>query len=170
MSFTVSQINQLNRAEFVRVIGPVFERSPWIAELAWLKKPFYDLKQLHDTLCETVNNSDEEKQLALICAHPDLVGRAAQAGTLTRESANEQAYAGLNQLSPEEIDLFQMQNATYKNKFGFPFVVCARLNKKEAMLAGFEWRLKNPREQEIKTALEEILKIAELRLRDLISN
>jgi OHCU decarboxylase len=115
-----------------------------------------------------VKNSGKKKQLALIRAHPDLVGRAAAAGTLTRESAREQAGAGLNKLSPEEAALFQNQNTAYKNKFGFPFVICARLNKKRAILAGFERRLKNSREQEIKTALEEIFKIAELRLRDLI--
>ena len=170
MSFTVAQINRLGQAEFVRVIGPVFEHSPWIAELTWLKKPFSDSKQLYATLCETVRNSGGEKQLALICAHPDLVGRAARAGTLTRESNNEQAAAGLTALAPEEIEMFQMQNAAYTNKFGFPFVICARLNKKTAILAGFETRLKNSREQEIKTALEEIFKIAELRLRDLIAN
>ena len=49
-------------------------------------------------------------------------------------------------------------------------MICARLNKKDTILAGFEQRLKNSREQEVKTALEEIFKIAELRLRDLISN
>ena len=117
-----------------------------------------------------MKNSGEEKQLALIRAHPDLAGRAALAGTLTRESTSEQAGAGLNNLSPDEIELFQKQNAAYKNKFGFPFVICARLNKKEAILAGFEQRLKNSRGQEIKTALEEIFKIAELRLRDLITD
>jgi OHCU decarboxylase len=170
MSLTISQLNQLGRKEFVRVVGPVFEHSPWIAESAWLKKPFADLENLHQELCEIVKNSGEEKQLALIRAHPDLVGKIALAGQLTKESTNEQASAGLNKLSPEEIDLFQNQNAAYKNKFGFPFVICARLNKKAAILAGFETRLKNSREQEIKTALEEIFKIAELRLRDLIPN
>jgi len=107
------------------------------------------------------------KQLALIRAHPDLVGRATLAGTLTRESTGEQASAGLNALSPAEIALFQKQNAAYREKFGFPFVICARLNKKEAILAGFEHRLKNSPEQEIPAALGEIFKIAELRLRDL---
>jgi 2-oxo-4-hydroxy-4-carboxy-5-ureidoimidazoline decarboxylase len=76
----------------------------------------------------------------------------------------------LSKLSPKEIDLFQIQSAAYRKKFGFPFVICARLNKKEAILTGFEQRLKNSREQEIKTALEEICKIAEFRLRDLISS
>jgi OHCU decarboxylase len=170
MSLTISQLNQLGQTEFVRVVGPVFEHSSWIAETTWLKKPFADLENLHATLCETVKNSGEEKQLALIRAHPDLVGRAALAGTLTTASTNEQTSAGLKKLPPKEIDLFQKQNAAYKNKFSFPFVICARLNKKVAILAGFEARLKNSREQEIKTALEEIFKIAELRLRDLIAD
>ena len=145
MSLTISQLNQFDQTEFARVVGPVFEHSPWIAEAAWLKRPFANPAQLHYALCETVQNSTEEKQLALIRAHPDLVGRAAIAGTLTRESSGEQAGAGLNRLSPEEIDLFQKQNDAYKNKFGFPFVICARLNKKDAILAGFERRLNHSR-------------------------
>ena len=79
------------------------------------------------------------------------------------------ASAGLNQLSPGEVALFQKNNATYQAKFGFPFVICARLNKKQAILGGFEQRLKNSRAQEIQAALAEIFKIAEFRLRDLVS-
>jgi OHCU decarboxylase len=120
-------------------------------------------------MCAVVRQSGEDRQLALIRAHPDLVGRAALAGTLTKESTGEQASAGLNRLTPEEVALFQRQNAAYQEKFGFPFVICARLNKKEAILAGFERRLKNSRAEEMKTALEEIFKIAELRLKDLIA-
>jgi 2-oxo-4-hydroxy-4-carboxy-5-ureidoimidazoline decarboxylase len=116
-----------------------------------------------------VKNAGEDRQIALIRAHPDLVGRAALAGTLTAESASEQAAAGLNVLSTDEIAWFQRQNAAYQDKFGFPFVICARLNKKTSILNGFEQRLKNPRPQEIQIALEEIFKIAEFRLRDLIS-
>jgi OHCU decarboxylase len=153
--------------EFVRIVGPVFEHSPWIAEVAWAKRPFASVEKLHSALCQTVREAGEEKQRALIRAHPDLVGRAALDGTLTRESTGEQASAGLNKLSPEEITLFQKQNAAYREKFGFPFVICARLNKKEAILVGFERRLKNSHKQEIQAALEEIFKIAELRLRDL---
>jgi 2-oxo-4-hydroxy-4-carboxy-5-ureidoimidazoline decarboxylase len=165
---SLSQLNLFSRDEFIRAIGSAFENSPRIAETTFAKKPFTNLENLHRALCETVKNSGEGKQLALIRAHPDLVGKIALAGQLTKESTNEQASAGLNKLSPEEINLFQKQNAAYKNRFGFPFVICARLNKKEAILAGFERRLKNSPEQEIKTALEEIFKIAELRLRDLI--
>jgi 2-oxo-4-hydroxy-4-carboxy-5-ureidoimidazoline decarboxylase len=167
---TISQINQLAQNDFVRAIGPVFEHSPWIAEMTLGEKPFANLDNLHRALCETVKNSNEEKQLDLIRAHPDLAGKFALSGKLAKESTNEQAGAGLNQLTQEEIHLFQRQNAAYKEKFDFPFVICARLNKKEAILAGFERRLQNSRDHEIKTALEEIFKIAELRLRDLIQD
>ena len=164
---SISQINSLPPSDFTRIFGGVFEHSPWIAEASDRKRPFQSFEQLHHALCETVRNAPLEKQLALIQAHPDLVGRAALAGTLTKESTNEQASAGLNNLSPQEIALFQKQNTAYREKFGFPFVICARLNKKEAIIAGFERRLENTRDQEIKAALEEIFKIADLRLRDL---
>jgi 2-oxo-4-hydroxy-4-carboxy-5-ureidoimidazoline decarboxylase len=167
MPFTISKLNDLTQAEFTRLVGPVFEHSPWIAEAAWSQWPFTSVEQLHAALCQTVRAAGQEKQLALIRAHPDLVGRAALAGALTRESTGEQAGAGLNALSPAEMALFQKQNAAYREKFGFPFVICARLNKKAAILAGFERRLKNSPAQEISAALEEIFKIAELRLRDL---
>jgi len=165
---TLPRLNSLSHDDFVRIVGPVFEHSPWIAEETWPKRPFVSIEQFHKALTETVQQADEEKQLALIRAHPDLVGRLALAGQLTRESADEQAGAGLGNLTPEEIALFQKNNAAYKEKFGFPFVICARLNKKEAILTGFKVRLNHSREQEIETALGEIGKIAYLRLQDII--
>lgn len=166
---TISGLNQLDQADFIRVIGPVFEGSPWIAGEVWSQRPFVGLAQLYRALCAWVENSGEIRQLALIRAHPDLVGRAALAGTLAPESAREQAAAGLDGLSPGEIVRFQRYNEAYREKFDFPFVICARLNKKASILSGFEQRLKNSRSQELQIALEEIFKIAELRLRDLIS-
>jgi OHCU decarboxylase len=167
---TLAQLNSLAREPFVRIVGPVFEHSPWIAEAAWTSRPFVDVEQLRGALCQTVRAASESQKLALIRTHPDLVGRAARAGTLTRESTGEQASAGLDRLAAAEIAAFQKYNAAYREKFGFPFVICARLNRKEAILAGFEARLHNSPEQEVAAALAEIFKIAELRLRDLIQS
>lgn len=164
---SIPELNTLSREEFVDVVGPVFEHSPWIAEAVWPARPFDGVEQLHAALCGIVRSAGEQKQVALIRAHPDLVGRLARAGALTPESAREQAGAGLDQLTLEEIQSFQGNNAAYREKFGFPFVICARLNKKDAILAGFKIRLQHSREQEIAVALAEIFKIAELRLRDL---
>jgi 2-oxo-4-hydroxy-4-carboxy-5-ureidoimidazoline decarboxylase len=96
------------------------------------------------------------------------VGRAALAGTLTPESNREQASAGLDRLTPDEIATFARLNAAYRDRFGFPFVICARENKKESILAGFSARLGHAREREIATALDEIARIAHSRLLDFV--
>jgi 2-oxo-4-hydroxy-4-carboxy-5-ureidoimidazoline decarboxylase len=158
------ELNALSREEFTHLLGPVFEHSPWVAEQTWPRRPFENRDYLHAALCQTVAEADEQSKLALIRAHPDLVGRA----VLTKESQTEQANANLDHLSREEIDLFAKYNRQYRDKFGFPFIICARLNKKEAILGAFPGRLENSPAQEKETALEEIYKIAGLRLRDLI--
>ena len=160
----VNELNALGRDEFARGLAAVFEYSPWVAERTAGKRPFANRGELHAALCETVMKASDDEKLSLVCAHPDLVGR----GPLTPESQSEQAHAGLGELSPEEIARFQDYNERYRERFGFPFVICARLNKKKAILDAFPVRLQNSREQEIETALREIFKIAELRLKDLI--
>ena len=164
MPHSLAQINALPPAEFVRVVGPVFEHSPWIAERAAGQRPFAEACAMHAALCEIVRTATTAEQLALIRAHPDLVGRA----VLTAESQGEQAAAGLLHLSPEEAALFNRHNREYQARFDFPFVICARLNKRDAILAAFPVRLKNSAEQERAAALAEIFKIALLRLADLI--
>jgi OHCU decarboxylase len=166
--YPIAQINALSIADFVRIFGPAFEHSPWIAEKACAKRPFSSLDQFHARLCEIVGDADEDQRLTLIRAHPDLVGKIALAGALTAASNVEQASAGLDRLTADEIATFQKFNREYHGKFGFPFVICARLNKKEAILNGFRVRLNNTREQEIQTALAEIFKIARFRLEDIV--
>jgi 2-oxo-4-hydroxy-4-carboxy-5-ureidoimidazoline decarboxylase len=166
---SLEQLNALSRGDFVRLIGPAFEHSPWIADTTWPGRPFASREELHRALCRTVFTADGQRQLDLIRAHPDLAGRMAAAGALTAASTREQSAAGLDHLTPEEAAIFQSRNEAYREKFGFPFVICARMNRKEAMLVGFETRLKNTREEEIRTALEEIAKIAWLRLQDIVA-
>ena len=107
-------------------------------------------------------------EIALIQAHPDLAGKAALAGTLGAASTGEQAAAGLNRLTADELARFTRLNAAYREKFGFPFVICARLLTKEEILQAFARRLDNSAEEEISSALEEIGKISMLRLRDIL--
>lgn len=160
----LGELNALDRGEFTKVIGPVFEHSPWIAEKTWSQRPFASRERLHQSLCRTVTEGTDQEQLDLIRAHPDLAGRV----ELTDASSSEQATANLTKLSPDEMASFQNYNRQYREKFGFPFVICARLNKKEAILESFPIRLRNSVEKEMGTALTEIFKIADLRLKNLI--
>jgi 2-oxo-4-hydroxy-4-carboxy-5-ureidoimidazoline decarboxylase len=160
----VADLNALRRDEFVRVIGPVFEHSPWIAERGFARRPFVDRSELHRALCDVVRNSTADEKQSLIRAHPDLVANA----VLTSDSQREQQSAGLLDLTEAERDQFRQYNNKYRARFGFPFVICARLNKKEAILRAFPQRLQNSPEIEMETALEETYKIADLRLQDLV--
>jgi 2-oxo-4-hydroxy-4-carboxy-5-ureidoimidazoline decarboxylase len=166
MSLTLDQLNSTDRTAFVAALGHLFEHSPWVAEETWPKHPFRDAAHLHAELCATMHAAPHEKQLALIRAHPDLAGRLARQNQLTRESATEQASAGLNRLTGAELAEFQNLNDSYKTKFGFPFIICARLNAKEAILAAMRARLPNAPAAEHAAALAEIEKIAWLRLQD----
>jgi 2-oxo-4-hydroxy-4-carboxy-5-ureidoimidazoline decarboxylase len=163
----LSKINAMTAADFVRTVGHVFEHSPWIAERAFARKPFASVGDLHEKMCGVVTSSSQDEKLALIRAHPDLVGRMAQ--PLTRESQSEQAAAGLTQLSEADREAFNRYNAAYRDKFGFPFVICARENRKDAILAAFPRRLEHSRDAEIDAAIGEIFKIAKLRLIDAIN-
>jgi 2-oxo-4-hydroxy-4-carboxy-5-ureidoimidazoline decarboxylase len=160
----LAELNALDRAEFTRIVGPVFEHSPWIAARTAAQRPFASRESLHAALIATVAKASDEEKLSLIRAHPDLIGDA----HLTAASQAEQASAGLFDATAEEAAEFREYNRQYRERFGFPFVICARLNKKEAIAQAFPVRLRNSREQEMETALQEISKIAELRLRDLI--
>jgi 2-oxo-4-hydroxy-4-carboxy-5-ureidoimidazoline decarboxylase len=163
---SLADLNKTDRVAFVAALGHLFENSPWVADETWQKNPFVSAEELHAALCATMRAAPPEKQLALIRAHPDLAGRLAQQRKLTAESTREQASAGLDQLSSAELAEFTQLNDTYKAKFGFPFIICARLNAKAAILAAMKIRLLNSPAAEHPAALAEIDKIAWLRLQD----
>jgi OHCU decarboxylase len=166
--FSLDEINTMGQSNFVSLLGPLFEHSPWIARETWPQRPFGSRADLLARLTGTLRKSPMEMQIKLIQAHPDLAGRLARQGRLTNDSTQEQASAGLDRLSADEVKLFENYNQQYKSRFGFPFVICARLTDKRAILLAFERRLKLSRVAEIQTALDEIEKIAALRLTPLI--
>jgi OHCU decarboxylase len=166
---TIAQLNALDESSFVAALAGLFEGPPWIVALAWSSRPFAGLEELCTALCNVMYGASTEQQVTLLRAHPDLVGRAALAGTLSSASTAEQAAAGLDRLAPDEIAAFTRLNAEYQARFGFPFVICARENKKDSILAGFAARLTNTRDEEIPVALAEVAKICRLRLLDTVT-
>jgi 2-oxo-4-hydroxy-4-carboxy-5-ureidoimidazoline decarboxylase len=153
--------NALPAADFVARLRTLFEHSPWVVERAAAQRPFADL---HAGLLQVLHAASPDEQLALIRAHPELAGKAALGTGLTAASAAEQAHAGLDSLSAEEFARFHALNAAYRERFGFPFVICVRLTDRAGILAAMRARLGNTREHEIATALAEIGQIVRLRL------
>jgi OHCU decarboxylase len=167
---TLDALNDADERTFVDALGFIFEQSPWVAAAAWTRRPFSGIDALHAAMCDAVARAPLATKVALIAAHPDLVGRAARAGALSAASSREQAGAGLTELEPDDIALFTELNAAYRERFGFPFVICVRENTKAAIVAGLRRRAQNDRANEIATALDEIAKIARLRLADAVTS
>ncbi len=165
---TLAEINDLDLDGFTATLGPVFERSPWVAAALWQYRPFARVSDMGGAIDAVLRRADTDAQLALIRAHPDLAGKAARANELTRESAQEQASAGLDRLSDEEFARFHRLNTAYREKFAFPFIICVRRHDKASILAEFERRLARDADTERGQALSEIAKIARLRLADLL--
>ena len=162
MPVTLAALNAASPDEFTSALAHLFEHSPWVAAETWPRRPFRDAAHLHSELCRTMHAAAHEQQLALIRAHPDLAGRM----PLTSASATEQSRAGLDRLSEQELAVFHNLNAEYRARFGIPFIICARLNDRAAILAAMQSRLSGDSATEHAAALAEIEKIAWLRLQD----
>lgn len=164
---SLAALNAASEREFLALIGGPLEGETWLAERVAAHRPFADAAALFEAFRREVDAASEAERIALIASHPDLGNKLAVGKPLSADSVREQASAGLDQLSEEEYATFQRLNTDYRAAFGFPFVICARENTKESILAAFRSRRDNPRGQEIETAVGEVLKILRLRLTDL---
>jgi 2-oxo-4-hydroxy-4-carboxy-5-ureidoimidazoline decarboxylase len=165
---TLDTLNTADRAAFVSALGGIFEHAPWVAERAFASRPFATVSELHDRLAAALARASEAETLALIRGHPELASKVARAGTMTAESVREQGSLGLDRLSDAEFARFERLNETYRQRFGFPFIICVRRHTRESILDSFERRLANSPDQERATALAEIGFISRLRLVDVV--
>jgi 2-oxo-4-hydroxy-4-carboxy-5-ureidoimidazoline decarboxylase len=161
---TLDELNRMDRGAFVAALGEVFEHAPWVAESAFVAKPFASVNALYEAMTGAVTSADAGRQMGLIKGHPDLAGKAARDGAITDDSKREQSSAGLDRLSDEEFAAFHRLNDAYHKKFDIPFIVCVRRHGKESILRQFEKRLGNDAGAERKAALDEIFRIVALRL------
>jgi 2-oxo-4-hydroxy-4-carboxy-5-ureidoimidazoline decarboxylase len=165
----LDDLNAMDEERFVATLGGVFEHSPWVARDASAARPLRSVAELAGAMEAAMRAAPRARQLDLIRAHPELAGREARAGELTAESAGEQARTGLDRLTAGELRDLQALNAAYRERFGFPLVVCVREHTKASILAWGRQRVGNSLDEEVAIALGEIAKIARLRLDDLVA-
>jgi len=168
MSIDIDEINQSGPARFVELLGAIFEHSPWVAELAYPEKPFPSRNELHQVMTATVRRAPEVQRMALLCHHPELAGREADAGILTDDSKREQAGAGLDQCTADELLTIQSLNQAYRDRFDFPFIIAVTGLDKFQIIAAMKARLGNSTELEFETSIGEVEKIARIRIDALV--
>jgi 2-oxo-4-hydroxy-4-carboxy-5-ureidoimidazoline decarboxylase len=166
----MAAINAMDQAAFTAKFGGIFENSPWVAEQAWEKRPFASVNDMHAAMVDIAKFATAPRQLALLQSHPDLAGKEAQAGAMTASSVTEQASAGLNALSKEEMADISALNAAYKKKFGFPFIIAVRMHTKEGIFFEFRRRLNNDTVTEFANDLQNVYIITRLRLAKMLES
>jgi 2-oxo-4-hydroxy-4-carboxy-5-ureidoimidazoline decarboxylase len=162
---TLADLNTLGRGAFVDAVGWVFEDSPWVAERAWHERPFRSIDHLHASMVEQLMSAAQQEQLALLRAHPDLGSRE----SMTPASSAEQAGAGLDSLTRDELARLQALNIAYRTTFGFPFLYAVKGSTKHDILRALEQRTTAGQEEELQQALLEVSRIARFRLEDTLS-
>ena len=167
---TLAELNACSKDDFVAALANIFEYSPWIAEQAALMRPFSGVGPLFEAMKDAVDRAPPELRLALIKAHPDLANKTQRAAGLTAESHAEQNSVGLDRLSDAEYEAFERVNNTYRSKFGLPYIVCVRRHTRDSILRDFERRLPNDAGAETQKSIEEICRIAALRVDQLVTS
>jgi 2-oxo-4-hydroxy-4-carboxy-5-ureidoimidazoline decarboxylase len=162
-AITLDALNEMAPPAFVAELADVFEHAPWVAEGALTGRPYPTVSSLHYAMMRVVRTAPADRQRAFIAGHPELGSRVARK-ELTDHSQAEQGGLGLDRLSAEEFDRFSRLNVAYRDKFGFPFIVCVRRHTRDSILRQFERRLLNDLETEQAAALAEIGLITRLRL------
>ncbi|NWG25814.1 MAG: 2-oxo-4-hydroxy-4-carboxy-5-ureidoimidazoline decarboxylase [Pseudorhodoplanes sp.] len=161
--FSLERLNAMSARDFAAALGDVFEHADWVADAAARSRPYPSVAALHEGMLRAVREAPADRQLAFLRGHPELGSKVARAD-LTRDSQSEQGSLGLDRLGEEEFARFSRLNAAYRDKFGFPFIICVRRHTRDSILRQFERRLANDIAAERGAALEEIGHITRLRL------
>jgi 2-oxo-4-hydroxy-4-carboxy-5-ureidoimidazoline decarboxylase len=164
LALELPAINRMGRDAFVDALGSTFEHSPWVAEQAWAARPFASADALHAAMIDVVARAPRSAQVAFLCAHPELAGKEAQAGTMTHESVGEQASAGLDALARGEVAELRSLNERYRERHGFPFIVAVRRHTKAQIFEQLRRRIDGDTDFELQEALRQIAAITRLRL------
>ena len=164
--------NHMDKTEFMATFGGVFEHSPWIAEAVWdtgLTGRHDTAAGLHQSFREVIRQSGREEKLALLLAHPELAVGIASDEQLTESSQREQRGAGLDRCNPEEFSEFRKLNASYREKFGFPFIMAVKGFNRDDILESFRARLENTGDEEFQAAVEQVIRIGRFRIESLFN-
>jgi 2-oxo-4-hydroxy-4-carboxy-5-ureidoimidazoline decarboxylase len=166
VTIALDTLNTMDPADFERALADVFEHSPWIARAAAAERPFATIADLHAAMLRAVAEAGEAAGLALLRAHPELAAPT----KLTAASAAEQAGLGLDALAQADAARMAALNRTYRERFGFPFIIAVRGQKdRTAIEAALQARLAHTPVEEERIALAEVGRIARFRLDDLVA-
>jgi len=144
-------VRDLPRQLSTEELAELFEgRSRLVEKLAVRDDP---LGSARDVIAEL----SEEEKLEALNAHPAIGARQLSARSAAEQGGHD---------DPAVLTELAYQNQIYEEKFGFRFVLFVNRRPKVEILDVLRERIQRTREEELDTALEELVAIAEDRWRN----
>lgn len=156
------------KARFIKLYGDIYEHSAWVAKKTW------DHTQIHgdgkkvdifNIMKSIVEAADYNTKLLLLQRHPDLGVSETKSKTLSNSSLSEQSGVGLINCTEAEFKNLNTLNKNYKTKFGFPFIIAVVGLSKTEIIQAIENRIHNSHQVEFVKAIQQVHKIAQLRIK-----
>lgn len=165
-TYTIDELNSMSANNFEKSLSATFEDTTWpIVEVA-KQRPFTGFVDMYIDIVNIVENAGTDKQLELIQSHPELACKTMRNNDIALLSQGEQSSAGLNECTENEAKELAQLNATYSQKFGFPFLLAVKNASKEQIFASARARMHNNKETELNIAMQQEYKIVLFRLLD----
>jgi OHCU decarboxylase len=164
----IEELNAVPASEFAAAVRALFEAAEPLAAALAAERPFASYEELLDRAAHIAQQLPRDAQIAVVNAHPR-IGESAQAVRATSESSyREQGYDRERDIDPGVLAAtyatLRELNQAYERRFGFRFVVFVNGRSKSEIVDVLRTRLANPADQELQTALDEMLRIARDRL------
>jgi 2-oxo-4-hydroxy-4-carboxy--5-ureidoimidazoline (OHCU) decarboxylase len=161
----ISELNTLPCREFTRALQPLLEAAGPLGQPLCARRPYASYSALLDEAAVLAVDLPREQQIELVNAHPRVGADPAMVSEL---SYREQGYAAEE---PHELggvyEQLRELNRQYEERFGFRFVVYVNRRPKSAIVDVLRQRLSGSPDEELRTALHDMLEIARDRLRTL---
>lgn len=138
-------------------IGRLFERAPVLVERLSAEAPFATHEAFLTRARTYLDGMSVDERVAVLNAHPRI---GADEGALSADSRREQGGRESDAVLRELAAL----NDEYETRFGFRFVVFVAGRSKSEIVPVLRQRLSRTRDQELATAVSELMAIARDRL------
>jgi 2-oxo-4-hydroxy-4-carboxy-5-ureidoimidazoline decarboxylase len=155
---TLDDFNTADDAAVSALLAACLDIPEWV-DAVRAQRPFPDLSRLRAYAAGQSGLITWEQVAGALARHPRIGQRPTGDSVDARWSASEQSG-----VRDEERDAFARANAEYEQRFGWIFLICATGLSGEAMLTALRERLQHDEEQERPVVVEELAKIAALRL------
>ena len=119
---SIQAVNKLNYKDFISTFANVVEHTSLCAAAVCTKAPFSSSESF------VTDSLPDDAKAGILRCYQDLFDRWE---SLSSESQREQTEAGIRSLGAEETKLLKSYTRLYKEKFGFPLVICARLQQRD---------------------------------------